>query len=68
MHGANTHTNGVRARIEGGYRDDPEEEAEAANNHVATARTATDNAGPENHGPIVQPSRLRQEGNEWENH
>lgn len=58
--GRNDHVDGGRGRIEGAYRDDPEAGADDGSSGD-TARNATDNA----HGPVVQPSGLRHEGNGW---
>ena len=62
---ADGHTHNARGQIEGVYHDDPSSERD---NQVAmpqTERGVADQQTPQGH--VMQPSRLRNEGNAWEN-
>ena len=53
----------LRRRIEDAYHDDPSPEIEGqAAGSVERERDPEESVG---RGPVVQPSRLQNEGNEW---
>ncbi len=55
--------NNIRGRIEDVYHDDPSPQIEGqAASSEPEERSTNGSAG---RGPVVQPSRLRNEGNEW---
>ena len=53
----------VRGRIEDVYRDDPSSVIEGP--AVSPQPEERDTIGSGGRGPVVQPSRLQNEGNEW---
>ena len=57
----------IRGRIEEAYHDDPSQQIEGqAEGQAASLQVEDrDKSGSGGRGPIVQPSRLQNEGNEW---
>ena len=53
----------IRGRIEDAYHDDPPQGIEGA--EASSPLEESGNNGSASRGPIVQPSRLQNEGNEW---